>query len=189
MFALRFASLFVLAATLATASPVPAPASPAVVNKRQSTASVTDILTTLQGSTGTILPQISSLSSSGTASDTTVAPLLAELTSALGIATASLAALPASSKRQTEDEVASAFAGVISEFATTFNGVSFIPGFGTLIIPVDTALNELLVALDVVLIGVDTLIAGILVSVAVLLEEVGLSLVVSTLGLGALGGL
>ncbi|KAJ7506086.1 hypothetical protein B0H11DRAFT_2272328 [Mycena galericulata] len=181
MFALRVAFLFVLAATLATASPV--------VNKRQSTASVTDILTTLQGSTGTILPQISSLSSSGTASDTTVAPLLAELTSALGIATASLSSLPASTKRQSEDEVASAFAGVISEFATTFNGVSFIPGFGTLIIPVDTALAELLVALDVVLFGIDTLIAGVLLSVTILLEEVGLSLVVSTLGLGALGGL
>ncbi|KAJ7511284.1 hypothetical protein B0H11DRAFT_2269042 [Mycena galericulata] len=171
MFALRFSSLFLFAATLATATPVPASAGLAVVNKRQSTASVTNILTTLQGSTGSILPQISGLSSSGTASDTTVAPLLAELTSALGIATASLSSLPASSKRQTEGGVATTFAGIITVRlpASTSRSTSSWSAL-TSSLPVSTP---------------SSLVSdpNSLVTFADLLEEVGLTLVVATLGL------
>lgn len=58
MFALRFASLFLLAATLASASPASAPAGLAVVDKRASTADVETVFTTLKSSTDSILPQI-----------------------------------------------------------------------------------------------------------------------------------
>ncbi|KAJ7463460.1 hypothetical protein B0H11DRAFT_85422 [Mycena galericulata] len=183
MFALRFASLFLLAATLASASPAPAPAGIAVVDKRTSTASVENVVTTLKSSTDSILPQIDALASSGKASSATVTPLIGQLTTALNTATASLSSLPISSKRQTQDQVATVVAGVITSISTTLNGVSAIPEFGTFIIPIDVALEELLVGLDVVLAGVLTLVSGLLVSVSVLLNELGLGLVFILLGL------
>ncbi|KAJ7703678.1 hypothetical protein B0H17DRAFT_1231542 [Mycena rosella] len=187
MIALRFTSLFFLAATLASASPASAPTGLAIVDKRASTADVETVFTTLKSSTDSILPQIDALVSSGTASDATVAPLIGELAAALNTATASLSSLPISSKRQTENEVATVVAGIITEISTTLNGLSgsptAIPAFGTLIIAIDVALDELLVGLDVVLTGVVTLVAGLLVSVAVLLGQLGLGLVIGSLGL------
>jgi len=187
MFALRFASLFLLAATLASASPASAPAGLAVVDKRASTADVETVFTKLKSSTDSILPQIDALVSGGTASDATVTPLIGKLTAALNTATTSLSSLPISSKRQTEDEVATVVAGIINEISTTLDGLSgsatAIPALGTLIIAIDVALEELLVGLDVVLAGVVTLVAGLLTSVAVLLGQLGLGLVIGLLGL------
>ncbi|KAJ6605177.1 hypothetical protein DFH09DRAFT_967063 [Mycena vulgaris] len=187
MFALRFASLFLFAVTLASASPASAPAGLAVVDKRAFTADVETVFTTLKSSTDSILPQIDALVSGGTASDVTVTPLIGELTAALNTATASLSSLPVSFKRQTEDEVATVVAGIITEITTTLNGLSgsatAIPAFGTLIIAIDVALEELLVGLDVVLTGVVTLVAGLLTSVAVLLGQLDLGLVIGLLGL------
>ncbi|KAJ7912913.1 hypothetical protein B0H13DRAFT_1712827 [Mycena leptocephala] len=187
MFALRFASLLLFAATLASTSPTSAPAGLAVVDKRASTADVETVFTTLKSSTDSILPQIDALVSGGTASDATVTPLIGELTAALNTATLSLSSLPVSAKRQTEGKVATVVAGIITEISTTLNGLSgsamAIPAFGTPIIAIDVALNELLVGLDVVLAGVVTLIAGLLTSVAVLLGQLGLGLVIGLLGL------
>ncbi|KAJ7717859.1 hypothetical protein B0H16DRAFT_1475837 [Mycena metata] len=183
MFALRAVSLFFLAATLATASPV---AAPAAVDKRASTAAVQSVLTTLQSNTNTILPQLNALSTSGTASEANVTPLIGQLTSAINTATSSLSSLPASNKRQTEDEVATVVAGIITEIGTTLNvlPIEAIPGLETLIVAVDVALEELLVGLDVVIAGVITLVSGLLVTVSVLLDSVGLGLVLGLLGLG-----
>ncbi|KAJ7511207.1 hypothetical protein B0H11DRAFT_2386886 [Mycena galericulata] len=187
MFALRFASLFLLATTLASASPAPAPAGLAVVDKRASVSSVEDVITTLQSSTGSILPQINALVSGGTASDANVTPLIGELTAAINTATSSLSSLPASSKRQTNQEVANNVAGIITEISTSFNGLHGfhppIPALAELIISIDVALHELLVGLDIVLAGVLTLVAGLLTGVAILLQELGLGLVIGLLGL------
>ncbi|KAJ7615601.1 hypothetical protein DFH06DRAFT_1483949 [Mycena polygramma] len=182
MFALRFASLFLLAATLASASP--APAGLAVVDKRAQTAGLDTIFTKLKSSTDSILPQIDALASSGRANEATVTPLIGKLTTAINTATTSVSALPISSKRQTEEAVATVLAGVISEISTTLEGLAgsaaAIPG---LPIPIDTALAELLVALDVVAFGLVTLVSGILTSLAVLLPQIGLGSVAALLGL------
>ncbi|KAJ7676741.1 hypothetical protein DFH06DRAFT_976328 [Mycena polygramma] len=167
MFALRFASVFLLAVTLASASPASTPAGLAVVDKRASTAAVQTVFTKLKSSTDSILPQIDALVTGGKASEATVTPLIGELTTALNTATVSLSSLPPSFKRQTEDEVATLIAGIITEISTTLSGLSgsaaAIPAIGTLIIPIDVALQELLVGLDVVLTGVVTLVSGLCV--------------------------
>ncbi|KAJ7785140.1 hypothetical protein DFH07DRAFT_763750 [Mycena maculata] len=110
MLALRFVSLFLLSATVMSASPAINPGA-AAARKRALTA-----FNTLKGSADAILPQITALVSGGTASDATVTPLINDLTSALDTATASLAALPASgtSKRQTEDDIAILAAGIVT---------------------------------------------------------------------------
>ncbi|KAJ6487076.1 hypothetical protein C8R47DRAFT_1127673 [Mycena vitilis] len=182
MFALRFASLFLLAATLASASPVPAGL--VVVDKRAQTAGLNTVFTKLKSSTDSILPQIDALVSSGRANQATMTPLIGKLATAINTATTSVSSLPISSKRQTEDEVVTLLAGIVSEIFTTLQGVAdsaaAIPG---LPIPVDTALAELLVALDVVAFGLVTLVAGILTSLAVLLPQIGLGSVAAILGL------
>ncbi|KAJ7192439.1 hypothetical protein GGX14DRAFT_595762 [Mycena pura] len=185
MFALRFASILLLVTSFVSAIPAPAGAD---VEKRSSTANVASVLNTLQGSTNSILPQINSLASSGTASDATVIPLVTQLIVAIDTAHASLGQLSPvpSRKRQSEADLAATVAGVITEITETLNGlpgVSEIPALPTLIIAVDTALQELLVGLDVVVAGILTLVDGLLVSVAVLLNSVGLGLVLILLGL------
>jgi hypothetical protein len=131
MFALRFASLFLLSTTFVSASPTPA-AGVALVDKRTTTADIETVFNTLKGSTDSILPQISaptvrsnfisltdstaSLVSSGTATDATVTPLINELTDAFDTATASLATLSPVElrKRQSDDDIANLVAGILT---------------------------------------------------------------------------
>ncbi|KAJ7723621.1 hypothetical protein DFH07DRAFT_855672 [Mycena maculata] len=184
MFALRFVSLFLLSANIASASPTVNPAGATAVEKRASTADIETVFNTLKSSTDTILPQITALGSSGTATDTSVTPLISELTAALNTATASLAALPTTEtkKRQTEDDIAILAAGLVTDIANTFNGFP-VPGLDVLLVEVDVALNELLVGLDTLLVGVSVLVAGLLSGVAGVLDGLGLGLVLGLLGL------
>ncbi|KAJ7439111.1 hypothetical protein FB451DRAFT_1447434 [Mycena latifolia] len=187
MLALRFTSLFLLASTFVAASPAaPLPGS---VEKRASTADIQTVLTTLQTSTGSILPQIDAVVANGTATDATVTPLINELTAALDTATASLAALPATtgSKRQSDDDIANLVAGIITDIANALEGLlgtaTTIPGLGGLLAGVDTSLNQVLVGLETLLAGVLNLVANLLVDVAGLLRSLALGLTLATLGL------
>ncbi|KAJ7065658.1 hypothetical protein C8F01DRAFT_1351640 [Mycena amicta] len=186
MFALRFASLFLLASTsLVSASPAAAPV--AAVDKRASTADIQGVLDTLQSSVGSILPQIDSLVSGGTATDATVTPLINDLTAALDTATSSLAALPASRKRQSDDDIANLVAGLITDISNTLDGLLgaaiTIPALGGLLAGVDTSLNQVLKGLETLLAGVLNLVANLLVDVAALLRSLALGLTLATLGL------
>ncbi|KAJ7250093.1 hypothetical protein B0H12DRAFT_1121487 [Mycena haematopus] len=179
MFALRFAPLFLFAASFVSGT--------VVAEKRASTASVETVFNTLKASTDTILPQISSQVSGGTASDATVTPLIAKLTAALNTASLSLATLPPaeSRKRQSDADVAALLAGVVTDISTTLEllTVELVPVLDVLLVSVDVALNEVLVGVDVVLTGVVTLVSGLLVSVGGVLDTLGLSLILLTLGL------
>jgi len=187
MFALRFAPILLLATSFVSAIPAPAGAD---VEKRSSTADVVNVFNTLKGSTDSILPQINSLVSSGTASDATVTPLISQLTTAFNTAQASLGQLSPveSRKRQSDEDVAVLAAGIITDTTESLNGLKgrapHIPALPGLIVQIDVALQELLVGLDVVVAGVVTLVGGLLVGVAVLLNSVGLGLVLLLLGLG-----
>ncbi|KAJ7121721.1 hypothetical protein C8R44DRAFT_981751 [Mycena epipterygia] len=188
MFALRIASLFLLSMTFVSGSPTH-DAGLSVIDKRASNAQVLTVVNTLKSSTDSILPQISALTSSGTATDATVTPHMNALTAALNTATASLTALGPGGllKRQTTEAVAEALAVIITEISVVLQGLvletASIPVLGGLIATLDTTLVELLVALDVVAIGVVTLLSGILVSAAVLLDSLGLGLLVGLLGI------
>ncbi|KAJ7133357.1 hypothetical protein C8R44DRAFT_772253 [Mycena epipterygia] len=188
MFALRFASLFLLSMTFVSASPTPA-AGLSVVDKRASTADVETVFNTLKGSTDSILPQITALVSAGTATDATVTPLINDLTSALDTATASLAGLALNplSKRQSDDDVAALVAGIITDITNALDGLlgtaSTIPGLGGLLAGVDTSLNQVLLGLEILLAGVLNLVANLLVDVAGLLKSLALGLTLATLGL------
>ncbi|KAJ7174073.1 hypothetical protein C8R43DRAFT_1058065 [Mycena crocata] len=187
MFALRFASLFLLSASFVSASPTPAGL--AVVDKRASTADIQTVFNTLKTSTDSILPQINALVSSGTATDETVTPLVNDLTTALDTATASLAALPATSvsKRQSDDEIANLVAGIITDVTNALDGLlgtaATIPALGGLLAGIDTSLNQVLLGLEILLAGVLRLVANLLVDVAGLLRSLALGLTLGTLGL------
>ncbi|KAJ7183787.1 hypothetical protein C8R46DRAFT_1209927 [Mycena filopes] len=179
MFALRFASLFLLGTSLASA---------VVIDTRASTADVETVFNTLKSSTDSILPQIDSLVSGGTATDDTVTPLIAELTAALDTATASLGTLALGGlKRQSDDDVANLVAGIISDITKTLDGLlgtaSTIPALGGLLAGVDTSLNQVLLGLEILLAGVLNLVANLLVDVAGLLRSLALGLTLGTLGL------
>ncbi|KAK7000314.1 Sc15 protein [Favolaschia claudopus] len=199
MFALRFAPLFLFAASFVSGAAVEQ-RSPAgivadadkpiwVTEKRSSTADVEAVLNTLKGSTDSILPQIDALVSGGTASDATVTPLINELTSALDTASASLGGLsPVSSrKRQSDDDIANLVAGILTDVTNTLDGLlgeaASIPALGGLLAGVDTSLNQVLVGLETLLAGVLRLVANLLVDVANLLRSLALGLTLATLGL------
>ncbi|KAJ7704846.1 hypothetical protein B0H17DRAFT_1126482 [Mycena rosella] len=188
MFALRFTSLFLLATSFVSASPTPL-AGLTAVEKRASTADIETVFNTLKSSTDSILPQITALVSGGNATDDTVTPLINDLTGALDTATASLAALPAttSSKRQSDDDIANLVAGIITDVTNALDGLlgtaSTIPALGGLLAGVDTSLNQVLIGLETLLAGVLTLVANLLVDVAGLLKSLALGLTLATLGL------
>ncbi|KAF7364578.1 Sc15 protein [Mycena venus] len=161
----------------------------AVVEKRSSTADIESVLNTLKSSTDTILPQITALTSGGTASDATVTPLISDLTAALDTASASLATLSPveSRKRQSDDDIANLVAGIVTDVANALDGLlseaSTIPDLGTLLAGVDTSLNQVLVGLETLLAGVLNLVATLLVDVAGLLRSLALGLTLASLGL------
>ncbi|KAJ7028399.1 hypothetical protein C8F04DRAFT_964021 [Mycena alexandri] len=179
MFALRFASLFLFSASLVSA---------VVVDKRASTADIETVFNTLKSSTDSILPQITSLVSGGTATDDTVTPLINDLTAALDTATASLGTLAVGSlKRQSDDDIANLVAGIITDITNALDGLlgtaSTIPALGGLLAGVDTSLNQVLIGLETLLAGVLNLVANLLVDVAGLLRSLALGLTLATLGL------
>jgi len=193
MFALRFSSLFLLATTtFVSASPVTVPSSErvsiAAAEKRASISSVNGVLNTLEGAVGSILPQIENLVSTATATEANVAPLVLDLVISLDTATTSLALLGLGlKKRQSEQDVATLVAGIVSDVANTLNGLegltSSIPGLSGLLGTVDLALNSVLVGLDGVLAGVLTIVAGLLGDVTGILGSLGLTSVLGSLGL------
>ncbi|KAF7309257.1 Sc15 protein [Mycena indigotica] len=187
MFALRFASLFLLTSTsLVAASPVAAPAPVAAVDKRAN-ADIAGVLDTLTTTVGTILPQIDSLVSSGTATDATVTPLVNDLTGAFDTATAALAALPASRKRQSDDDIAKTVAALLTDVANTLDGLlgtaATVPTLGVLLGGIDTSLAQVLRGLETLLAGVLNLVANLLTNVAALLRNLALGLTLAALGL------
>ncbi|KAJ7616639.1 hypothetical protein FB45DRAFT_873088 [Roridomyces roridus] len=191
MFALRFASLFLLSTSLVTASPAPVadPAGLTVVDKRAST-DIQTVFNTLKNSTDSILPKITALVSAGTATDDTVTPLINDLTAALDTATSSLSALPVSTERQTDEDIADLVAGIITDITTALGGLlgtaSTIPGLGGLLSGIDTSLDQVLLGLETLLAGVLHLVANLLTGVAGLLNQLALGLTLGTLGLGGL---
>ncbi|KAJ7243070.1 hypothetical protein C8J57DRAFT_1084140 [Mycena rebaudengoi] len=186
MFALRFASLFLLSATFVSASPT---FNAGLVEKRASNADIQTVFTTLKSSTDSILPQITDLVSSGTATDATVTPLINDLTTALNTATTSLGglALPVLSKRQSNDEVAALVAEILTDVTTTLDGLlgsaASIPALGGLLLGVDAALHQVLFGLEILLAGVLNLVATLLVDVAGLLRSLAFGLTLAALGL------
>ncbi|KAJ7819298.1 hypothetical protein B0H13DRAFT_2378472 [Mycena leptocephala] len=170
MFALRFASLFLLSTTFVSASPTPA-AGVALVDKRSTTADIETVFNTLKGSTDSILPQITSLVSSGTATDATVTPLINELTAAFDTATASLATLSPVElrKRQSDDDIANLVAGILTvrrdqRARRAPRRSRSIPALGGLLAGVDTSLNQVLLGLEILLAGVLNLVATLYVA-------------------------
>ncbi|KAJ7872481.1 hypothetical protein B0H14DRAFT_3860354 [Mycena olivaceomarginata] len=156
MFAsLRFAPLFLLATSFVSAG--------VVVEKRSSTADIQTVFNTLKGSTDSILPQITALSSGGNASDDTAR------------------------KRQSDDDIANLVAGILTDVTNALDGLladaSSIPALGGLLAGVDTSLNQVLLGLEVLLAGVLNLVANLLVDVAGLLRSLALGLTLATLGL------
>jgi len=160
-------------------------ASPVSVQKRD----VTDVLavaTTLQNSAATILPQIQSLVSSGTASDANLTPLIAQLTTAVNTAQTSFGSLSPVSDASDEDNarVANVLGPVIREIIIVLNSVEhLVPDVARLLISLNIAINALVRGLDRVLIGAVILVDHILNDVSGLLVGLGF-----TLG-GLLGGL
>ncbi|TDL20465.1 hypothetical protein BD410DRAFT_725859 [Rickenella mellea] len=137
------------------------------VNKRDN-AAIEAVFTTLKASSDTILPQITSLASGGTATDDTVTPLINDLTAALDTATASLGALDATSilkKRQSSDDIANLVAGIITDITNALDSLlgtaSTIPALGGLLAGVDTSLNQVLKGLEQLLAGVLNLVANL----------------------------
>ncbi|KAJ7615608.1 hypothetical protein DFH06DRAFT_1483952 [Mycena polygramma] len=187
MFALRFASLFLLSATFVSSSPTPA-AGVALV-ERSSTADIQTVFTTLKGSTDSVIPQINALVSGGNATDETVTPLITDLTTAFNTATASLATLSPveQAKRQSDDDIANLVAGIITDVTQALDGLlgeaASIPALGGLLAGLDTSLNQVLLGLEILLAGVLNLVATLLVDVAGLLRSLALGLTLATLGL------
>jgi len=192
MFAARFFVPFLAFTGLAVF------ASPVEIEKRAADVSnVLSIVSTLQGKTSTILPQLNNLVSEKKATQESVTPLLAELVTALNSASTSFELLgPVSGSGGTQEDVATAFAPIVSDIAVTLNSVNVVVPdlvgilggllgglLGGVVVDVDVALNEVLVGLDVVLEGVVVLVSGLLVDVAVLLEGLSFTLSLLTLGL------
>ncbi|KAJ6479106.1 hypothetical protein C8R45DRAFT_359077 [Mycena sanguinolenta] len=182
MFALRFAPLFLFATSFVSGA--------AVVEKRSTAADVETVLNTLKSSTDSILPQITALTSAGTATDATITPLINDLTTALDTATSSLGALtpvPVLSGLLSEAAVASLIAGIVTDVAQALDTIptdaSAIPDLSSLLGGVDTALSQVLSGLETLLAGVLALVSVLLADVAGLLNSLGLGLTLGLLGL------
>ncbi|KAJ7580784.1 hypothetical protein C8J56DRAFT_270700 [Mycena floridula] len=173
----QLSSLFLFGLTFSFVSTTP---TPNTVAKRQTDASVADILSTLQGSVNSVLPQISTLVNSGTASDETAGPLVDQLTSALGLATTSL-----SQVNGADESSAQTSALVLPIVSNIANGVAPLQGH---VKPerfhgLDFALAALLKGLEGVIAGVLKLLAVLLFDVAIVLKKLAFTLTLAALGL------
>ncbi|KAF8889189.1 hypothetical protein CPB84DRAFT_1785864 [Gymnopilus junonius] len=183
MFASRFI-LPVLAFTGLTAF-----ASPIEIERRAADVSnVLDIVSALQGSTSSILPQLNTLVSNGQANTATVTPLINQLVTSLNTASTSFNSLGPvdASTGGTQEDIATAFAPIISEITITLAAVEHaVPGLAPLLatLGIDFALDQVLLGLDIVLHGVVHLVAVLLVDVGAILHNLAFVLTVATLGL------
>ncbi|KDR65681.1 hypothetical protein GALMADRAFT_284152 [Galerina marginata CBS 339.88] len=182
MFASRFFATFLAMSALAAyASPAPVE-----IKKRADVSDVLSIVSTLQGTTSSILPQLNALVANNQANAASVTPLASQLVSAFNTASGSLKAtgpVDASSGR-TPNDVAVAFAPILSEIAITLEAVeAVVPGLPVVLagIGFDIAVNEVLLGLDIVLAGVVRLVAGLLFDVAAILRNLGFVLTLLTL--------
>ncbi|KAJ7580783.1 hypothetical protein C8J56DRAFT_960860 [Mycena floridula] len=173
----QLSSLFLFGLTFSFVSTTP---TPNTVAKRQTDASVTEILSTLQGSVNSVLPQISTLVNSGTANDETAGPLVDQLTSALGLATTSLGQVNGA-----DESSAQTSALVLPIVSNIANGVAPLQGH---VKPerfhgLDFALAALLKGLEGVIAGVLKLLAVLLFDVAIVLKKLAFTLTLAALGL------
>lgn len=175
---MRFTQLSSLFLFFLTFSFVAATPTPKTVAKRDET--VTDILNTLKGSVDSVLPQITALVNSGTASDATAAPLIGELNSALGTATSALSGLD--SVTETASAVSVLVAPIVSDIVNAVAPLQPSVSASTLG-GLDAALSQLLKGLEGLLAGLLNLVATLLVDVANLLRQLAFGLTLGSLGL------
>ncbi|KAF8889198.1 hypothetical protein CPB84DRAFT_1455027 [Gymnopilus junonius] len=159
-----FASQFILPILAFTG--LAAFASPDEIQKHAADVSnVLDIVSTLQESTSSILPQLNALVSNGQANTATVTPLINQLVALLNTAGTSFNSLGPvdASTGGTQEDVAEAFFPILSEIAVTLAAVELaVPGLAPLLAALgidDFALNQVLLGLDIVLHGVVRLVA------------------------------
>ncbi|KLO20615.1 hypothetical protein SCHPADRAFT_884637 [Schizopora paradoxa] len=186
MYFTRIASAFAVAATfcsLAVANPLPS------IEKRQDLSSISGVLTTLQTTIGPILAEITSQGNGGNVTSDSLNPLVGELDTALTNAASSLTSLSTSSrvKRQSESDIATLTAGIVTDIANALNTLlgdaSAIPELGSIFSGIDTSLNQVLVGLETLLAGVLNLVANLLTDVSGLLSQLALGLTLASLGL------
>ncbi|KAJ7580795.1 hypothetical protein C8J56DRAFT_960877 [Mycena floridula] len=189
----QLSSLFLFGLTFSFVSTTP---TPNTVAKRQTDASVTDILSTLQGSVNSVLPQICKgyISSPRFGFDIPCSdscqqrnckrrncrPLVDQLTSALGLATTSL-----SQVNGADESSAQTSALVLPIVSNIANGVAPLQGH---VKPerfhgLDFALAALLKGLEGVIAGVLKLLAILLFDVAIVLKKLAFTLTLAALRL------
>ncbi|KAB5589477.1 Sc15 protein [Ceratobasidium theobromae] len=169
------------------ASPVTLPED--MVKRAPKPDGISGVLSKLDRSLSVILPQIDQLVQTKTANQANVEPLIGQVVAALNTAHDELVALTPTQliKRQSTKEIAQLVSKIITNIATTLNGLlqfaSTIPLLGVLLSGVDRALNQVLLGLSILLKGVLKLVAVLLANVAQLLRNLGLSLTLGALGL------
>jgi len=159
---------------------------PVEIKKRADVSDVLSVVSTLQDSTSSILPQLNSLASSNQATTASVTPLLTQLVGAFNTASTSFNAIGPvdASSGGSQQDVANAFAPILSEIAITLEAVeAVVPGLPVVLagVGLDFAINEVLLGLDIVLAGVLHLVAGLLFDVSAILRNLGFVLVLLTL--------
>jgi len=191
MIASRIVSFFLFTATVITTGAFASPVADNVdaVQKRQAadaSSQTLAILTTLQGSTNSILPQISSLASSGQANSDNLTPLINQLTASFSTASTSLSAVqPETDSRKPQvphDKIAELIAAILNDVLVTLDGV-LIFDVPALLTTVDVVVSTLLTDVDFVLAGILTLVSGLLGTVSILLSALGFTLISGVLGL------
>ncbi|TFK37804.1 hypothetical protein BDQ12DRAFT_713276 [Crucibulum laeve] len=164
------------------------------VEKREDVSDILAVVSTLQGSTGSILPQIDALSTDDSATEDDASALLSQLSAALGTASTSFTNLQGkvnTNSGGSKQDVANAVAPVYNNIAVSLNNFKkHKPHFAPLFIKfgIDAALNKILLGLDILLAGVVKLVAVLLIDVGVILNGLGFTLIFATLGLGGLLG-
>ncbi|TFK34535.1 hypothetical protein BDQ12DRAFT_689452 [Crucibulum laeve] len=175
-------SFLAIGAVSVAASPAP------IIAKRADVSDILTVVSTLNSTTATILPQIDALVASNSANEDSITPLITDLASALGTATTSLASLQGAdtSTGGSADDVAAAIAPVVAGIATSLSGLeTAVPTLTSLLsgLGLDTSLNQVLSGLETLLAGVLNLVATLLVDVAGLLRSLAFGLTLASLGL------
>ncbi|KAL5494865.1 hypothetical protein ACEPAI_327 [Sanghuangporus weigelae] len=178
----RVVSFFAFILTLG----ILAVAKPVELDTRANVASVQNVVATLKSKTDQIVPQIKSAAANHQANSATITPLINELVSALNAAHSSLTrggAIKLKS-RQTQDEIATTFAGVVTDITGAVKLIPFgFPGLPGLIVSLDVALAELLTGLDIAVVGLGLTVGSLLQGVGGLLAGLGFGLTLGLLGL------
>jgi len=160
----------------------PASDTQSLAAKRQQ-AEIISILTPLSVSAPAAATDIVTLVTLG-ADEADITAAFGKLTGLINDATTQIAAIaPTTTKRQTDDGVATALAGILEDVANILDQVVDIPLIKSLLPGLDGALNNLLKAVEVLLADVLTLVAVLLKDVAALLQELALGLTLASLGL------